>query len=117
MGVCWTPEGAIYVLCILGGIAVMAGLIAVEIWRTYAGYRRSGSSNSSDHTGGNMHNHNRREEMNKQRADQVAKLAKEIYMMGYRDGQDVLADAIKGDMADMRDKLLALKRQMEDDRK
>ena len=55
--------------------------------------------------------------MNREKAEQVAKLAKDIYMMGYRDGQDALADAIKTDVADMRDKLLALKRQLEDDKK
>ena len=55
--------------------------------------------------------------MDNQRAKKIAKLAKEIYMTGYRDGQDDLAGAIKESVGDMRDKLLALKRQMEDDRK
>ena len=55
--------------------------------------------------------------MNKQRADRLVKLAMEIYMTGYRDGQDDLAEMIKGPVGDMRDKLMALKVQMEDDRK
>ena len=98
-------------------LAVLACLILAEIGRTYAGFRRGGIGDSGNRTGGNMHNHIRRDEMNREKAEQVAKLAKDIYMMGYRDGQDALADAIKTDVADMRDKLLALKRQLEDDKK